>query len=166
MAEGRHAYMDERPRADCRGEQERVMRPLTREQAMRLLRSVPMGRVAFTYHAMPAIRPVNHMIDDAGRIVIRSHEGAAIVSTADVRRGAVVTYEADRIDTDARAGWTVVVTGLARIVDDPCRAAACREALHPWVTGQMDYIISIEPAIITAFELARGRNGEPARLPV
>jgi nitroimidazol reductase NimA-like FMN-containing flavoprotein (pyridoxamine 5'-phosphate oxidase superfamily) len=157
--------MDERPRANSGGDQERVMRPLTREQAIRLLRSVPMGRVAFTYHAMPAIRPVNHMVDDAGRIVIRSHEGSAIVSTADARRGAVVTYEADLIDTGARAGWTVVVTGLARIVDDPCRAAACREALHPWVTGEMDYIISIEPAIVTAFELVRGRNGAPARLP-
>jgi nitroimidazol reductase NimA-like FMN-containing flavoprotein (pyridoxamine 5'-phosphate oxidase superfamily) len=157
--------MDERPRANCGGEQERVLRPLTREQAMRLLRSVPIGRVAFTHHAMPAIRPVNHMVDDAGRIILRSHEGAAIVSTADALRGAVVTYEADLIDTGARAGWTVVVTGLARIVDDPCRAAAYREALHPWVTGQMDYIITIEPAIVTAFELVRGRNGTPARLP-
>lgn len=157
--------MEERPRANNGGDQERIMRPLTREQAIRLLRSVPMGRVAFTYRAMPAIRPVNHMVDDAGRIIIRSHEGSAIVSTADARRGAVVTYEADQIDTCARAGWTVVVTGLARIVDDPGRAAAYREALHPWVTGQMDYIISIEPAIITAFELVRGRSGAPARLP-
>ena len=157
--------MDERRRADCGDEQERIMRPLTREQAIRLLRSVPMGRVAFTYHAMPAIRPVNHMIDDAGRIVIRSHEGAAIVSMTDARRGTVVTYEADRIDSDARAGWSVVVIGLAWIVDDPGLAAAYREALHPWVTGQLDYVISIEPTIVTAFELVRGRNGEPAPLP-
>ena len=70
-------------RYDTGNEQERVMRPLTREQAMRLLRSVPMGRIAFTYHAMPAIRPVNHIVDEAGRIVIRSHEGASIVTAAD-----------------------------------------------------------------------------------
>lgn len=146
-------------------ENERVMRPLPRERALRLLGAVPMGRIAFTYHAMPAIRPVNHMIDDEGRIIIRSHEGAAIVSATESARGTVVTYEADQIDTEARAGWTVVATGLARIVDDPARAAAYREALHPWVTGKLDYIISIEPTILTAFELARGRNGEPARLP-
>ena len=150
---------------DTGNEQDRVMRPLTRGQAMRLLRSVPMGRIAFTYRAMPAIRPVNHMVDEAGRIVIRSHEGASIVTAADARRGTVVSYEADQIDTEARAGWTVVVTGLARIVDEPCQAAAYRRQLHPWVTGQIDYIISIEPTIVTAFELIRGRNGAPAHLP-
>jgi nitroimidazol reductase NimA-like FMN-containing flavoprotein (pyridoxamine 5'-phosphate oxidase superfamily) len=164
MQEGRHAAMGDR-RHDTGNEQERMMRPLTREQAMRLLRSVPMGRIAFTYHAMPAIRPVNHMVDEAGRIVIRSHEGAAIVTATDAMRGTVVSYEADQIDTYARAGWTVVVTGLARIVDEPCQAADYRRHLHPWVTGQLDYIIIIEPAIVTAFELIRGRNGTPAHLP-
>src|SRR5262249_10283540 len=150
MTEGRHAAMDEGRRAGA--EQERVMRPLTREQAMLLLRSVPMGRIAFTHRAMPAIRPVNHIVDEAGRISIRSHEGAAIVTAADAARGTVVSYEADQIDTDARAGWSVVATGLARIVDDPALAAAYRRELRPWVTGTMDYIISIEPTIITAFE--------------
>jgi nitroimidazol reductase NimA-like FMN-containing flavoprotein (pyridoxamine 5'-phosphate oxidase superfamily) len=163
MQEGRHATMGDR-RYDIGNEQDRVMRPLTREQAMRLLRSVPMGRIAFTYHAMPAIRPVNHIVDEAGRIVIRSHEGAAIVTAADAKRGTVVSYEADQIDTDARAGWTVIVTGLAWIVDEPGQAAAYRRHLHPWVTGQLDYIITIEPTIITAFELIRGRNGTPAHL--
>lgn len=157
--------MDRGSSTGTRDERERVIRPLTREQAMRLLRSVPMGRIAFTYRAMPAIRPVNHMVDDAGRIIIRSHEGAAIVRTSGVTHGTVVSYEADQIDTDVRAGWTVVATGLAQIVDDPVRAAAYRQKLHPWVTGQMDYIISIEPAIVTAFELARDRNGVSVRLP-
>jgi nitroimidazol reductase NimA-like FMN-containing flavoprotein (pyridoxamine 5'-phosphate oxidase superfamily) len=157
--------MDEAKRADGAAGQERVMRPLTREQAMLLLRSVTMGRVAFTHRAMPAIRPVNHVIDEAGRIIIRSHEGAAIVTAADAVRGTVVSYEADQIDTDARAGWSVVAVGLARVVDDPGLAAAYRRELNPWVTGAMDYIISIEPTIITAFELVRGQNGAPARLP-
>lgn len=146
-------------------EYERTMRPLTRGQAMRLLRTVPMGRIAFTHRAMPAIRPVNHIVDSAGRIIIRSHEGAAIVMAAEAERGTVVSYEADQIDTEARAGWSVVATGLARIVDDPDQAARYRERLTPWVTGQMDYIIAIEPTIVTAFELTRGRNGAPARLP-
>lgn len=157
--------MDQGSRIGTGDGRERAIRPLTRGQAMRLLRSVPMGRIAFTYHAMPAIRPVNHMVDDAGRIIIRSHEGAAIVTASDATRGTVVSYEADQIDTDARAGWSVVATGLARIVDDPGRADGYRRKLHPWVTGQMDYIISIEPTIVTAFELAAGRDGAKARLP-
>lgn len=145
-------------------EGERVLRPLTRERALRLLGTVPMGRIAFTSRAMPAIRPVNHMVDDEGRIIIRSHEGGSIVTATDAERGTVVSYEADQIDSEARAGWTVIVTGLARIVDDVERADAYREELRPWVSG-MDYIISIEPTIVTAFELVRGHNGVPARLP-
>jgi hypothetical protein len=83
---------------------------------------------------------------------------------AEAERGTVVTYEADQIDTEARAGWTVVVTGLARIADDPAKAAAYRERLVPWVTGEMDYIIGIEPTIVAAFELTRGRDGAPTCL--
>jgi nitroimidazol reductase NimA-like FMN-containing flavoprotein (pyridoxamine 5'-phosphate oxidase superfamily) len=145
--------------------EERTVRPLSREQAMRLLRSVPMGRIVFTHHAMPAIRPVNHIVDQEGRIIIRSHEGAAIVTVADTSRGTVVSYEADQIDTGARAGWSVVATGLAWVVDNPKEAAAYREMLRPWVTGELDYIIRIEPTIITAFELANGHDGAPARQP-
>ncbi|MCL2584668.1 MAG: pyridoxamine 5'-phosphate oxidase family protein [Streptosporangiales bacterium] len=145
-------------------EGERVLRPLTREQALRLLGTVPMGRIAFTSRAMPAIRPVNHMVDDEGRIIIRSHEGGSIVTATDAERGTVVSYEADQIDTETRVGWTVIVTGLARVVDDPAQVEAYHEALQPWVSG-LDYIISIDPTIVTAYELVRGRNGSPARQP-
>jgi hypothetical protein len=134
-------------------QKQRVMRSLTREQALRLLRTVPIGRVAFTHHAMPAVRPVNHIIDLAGRIVIRSHEGAAIVTISDNARGTVVSYEADQIDPLARSGWSVVATGLARLVDDSGQADGYREELCPWVTGQQDYIICIEPTIVTGYEL-------------
>lgn len=146
-------------------EGDRVLRPLTREQALRLLGTVPMGRIAFTSRAMPAIRPVNHMVDDEGRLIIRSHEGGSIVTATDVERGTVVSYEADQIDTESRVGWTVIVTGLARIVDDPAQIDAYRQSLQPWVSG-LDYIISIDPAIVTAYELVSGCNGSPARLPV
>lgn len=145
-------------------EGERVVRPLTREQGLHLLGTVPMGRVAFTSRAMPAIRPVNHMVDDDGRIIIRSHEGGTIVTATDAERGTVVSFEADHIDAENRAGWTVIVTGLAKIIDDPEQAAAYREALRPWVTG-MDYILGIDPTIVTAYELTCGRDDSPARLP-
>jgi hypothetical protein len=135
-------------------ERPRVMRPLTRLQAMAKLRTVPMGRIAFTHRAMPAIRPVNHVIDPAGRIIIRSHEGAAIVTVTDSSHGTVVGYEADDIDTVARTGWSVVTTGFAHLVDDPRQASQYRAALHPWVTGEQDYIIRIEPSIMTGYELA------------
>lgn len=155
--------MVEEPRHPGReGTSDRVLRPLPRERALRLLGTVPMGRIAFTSRAMPAIRPVNHIVDD-GRIIIRSQAGGSIVTATDAERGSVVSYEADNLDNENRTGWTVMVTGLARIVDDPVQADAYREELPTWVEG-MDYILSIDPTIVTAYELVGGRDGSPARL--
>jgi hypothetical protein len=77
---------------------------------------------------LPAIRPVNHVLLD-GRIIICSHEGAAIVGVTGAPGGTVVAYEADDINPVERTGWSVVVTGLARIVDDPGEAARCTAVL-------------------------------------
>jgi hypothetical protein len=82
---------------------QRRLTELNRGQALRLLGSVTLGRIVFTMHAMPAIRPVSHVLD-AGHIIIRSHSGAAVVTEADTSRGVVVAYEADNIDLDTHQG--------------------------------------------------------------
>jgi Pyridoxamine 5'-phosphate oxidase len=71
--------------------------------------------------------------------------------------GAVVAYEADDINPAERTGWSVVVTGLAKIVDDPEEAARCKAALRPWLGGDMGCVIQIEPEIVTGFDLSPGR---------
>ena len=76
---------------------------LTVAESWQLLGSVSLGRVVFTLHAMPAIRPVNHLIDDE-TIIVRSHLGAAIVARAAADDGAVVCYEADELDPVRRTG--------------------------------------------------------------
>ncbi len=63
-------------------EGDRQMRPMTRQQALGKLASTGYGRVMFTQHAMPAIRPVNHLLHD-GHIIIRCHDDSAITARAD-----------------------------------------------------------------------------------
>jgi nitroimidazol reductase NimA-like FMN-containing flavoprotein (pyridoxamine 5'-phosphate oxidase superfamily) len=117
-----------------------------------LLRGTSLGRVVFTMHALPAIRPVNHLVD--GRtIVIRSHLGSAITGHAS-RSGAVVCYEADDIDPVRHTGWSVIVTGTARLVTGPEAVSRYRQALEPWVTRPMDQVIAITPEMITGIRLA------------
>lgn len=128
------------------------MRELTPLESMQRLGSVSIGRVVFTRRALPAIRPVNHIVD-GGQVIIRSHEGSAIVTATSGGRGTVVAYEADQIDPHSRTGWSVVVTGLARVVDEPERAARYRDALRPWLAGEMDNVISIDAQVVTGFEL-------------
>lgn len=132
----------------------RTLRELGREESLRLLGGVSLGRVVFTHRALPAIRPVNHLLDD-GRVIIRSHTGAAIVTAAE--QGVVVAYEADSIDPDEHVGWSVVVTGVARLVRDPAAAARYERRLRPWVEQQMDQVIAITPEIITGFTLSVAR---------
>lgn len=52
-----------------------------------------------------------------------------------------------------RTGWSVSVTGLARRIDDPVRAAHYKQLLHPWVAGNMSEVISIDAEIVNGFEL-------------
>ncbi len=133
----------------------RSLRELSRQECLRLLGGVPMGRIVFTHKALPAIRPVNHIVD-SGDIVIRSHRAAAITAVA-TRSGVVVAYEADMIDPVDQLGWSVIVTGRAYMVEDPADVARFLDLIHPWVNGDMDQVIRISPEIITGFELADGR---------
>jgi nitroimidazol reductase NimA-like FMN-containing flavoprotein (pyridoxamine 5'-phosphate oxidase superfamily) len=136
-----------------RGEQVFAPRQAVRldtEESLRLLGSVRVGRVVFSYEAMPAIRPVNHLVDD-GKVIIRVHDGAAIIPAA--LRQAVVAYEADDLDPDRRVGWSVIVTGMARFVTSAERIQAYGRRLRPWVDDAMDHVIEISPGQVTGMQL-------------
>jgi hypothetical protein len=135
------------------------MAELTRQECVDLLASVPLGRVVFTLRALPAVRPVNHIVDD-GDIVFRSHTGAGIASAAGKRGEVVVAYEADMIDVEARTGWSVVVTGVARLVHDPTEIARLEQILRPWVDQPMDCVIRIHPELVTGYRIL------PAHAPI
>jgi len=124
---------------------------LTDDESWELLSRVQLGRVVFTVQAMPAIRPVNHLVDNRA-IIIRSHPGAAIVAHASTD-GAVVCYEADNLDPYRHTGWSVIVTGTARLVSDGAAVARYARLLEPWADGQMDHVIRITPEIITGVRL-------------
>ncbi|MEO6086859.1 MAG: pyridoxamine 5'-phosphate oxidase family protein [Umezawaea sp.] len=121
---------------------------LSEAKSLSLLSSVPFGRVGFSRDALPAIRPVNHVVD-RGSIIIRTHLGAAVLSAV----GMVVAYEADSIDPVTRTGWSVIVVGVAKRVFDIDEAARFECVLKPWVRETMDHVIRIVPEVVTGFEL-------------
>ena len=125
---------------------------LSQAEAMRLLASVDYGRVLFTLKALPAIRPVNHLVDE-GRIIIRTRLTTAIstvVRSADP--GVVVAYEADDFDSQRQSGWSVVATGWAHRVSDPGEVSRYEQLLHPWV-NYADTVLAIDPGIVTGFHI-------------
>ncbi|WP_431955855.1 pyridoxamine 5'-phosphate oxidase family protein [Nocardia lijiangensis] len=121
---------------------------LAREQALALLAQAPFGRVVYTRDALPAIRPVNHLLDD-GLIIVRTRLASQFSAAVQSRSGVVVAYEADDIDIDRRTGWSVVVTGIARPVTDLARIARYEQLLRPWIGSPMDGVIEIEPTIVS-----------------
>jgi len=125
---------------------------LDRAAAMRLLASVDYGRVVFNMQALPAIRPVNHLVDD-GVIVIRTRLSSAISSAIQSAERLVVAYEADSFDSRTRTGWSVVVTGHAETLIDPDTVAHYERLLRPWV-NHADTVVAIEPEIVTGLRIA------------
>ncbi|CCK32484.1 hypothetical protein BN159_8106 [Streptomyces davaonensis JCM 4913] len=124
-------------------------------EALRLLGTVSFGRIVFTQHALPTIRPVNHVLD-GGDIVIRTHDGAALTSRTrqSGSPGVVVAYEADVIDPVTHLGWSVVVTGYAHLVTDADELARYATMLHPWSQQTMNYAVRIRPDLVTGVRLA------------
>jgi len=130
----------------------RDLTELTDTESLALLGSVSLGRIVFTTRALPTVRPVGHILDD-GQIVIRSHLGAAIISQTDAKSGSVVAYEADDLDPVRRLGWSVSITGTARILRDTDQVERYRRRLSPWVSDTTDHIIAIHPELIDGFRL-------------
>lgn len=135
----------------------RRLEELTPRESMRLLASVSIGRIVFTARALPAIRPVNHLVD-GDYIIIRTDLSARIISELQPEAGSVVAYEADAIDPAERLGWSVIVVGVARRVTDLEKAAAYRRALQPWVAGVMDQVIAIHTDVVTGSRLVAERT--------
>lgn len=132
-------------------DEHRSLQQLSRSKALELLGSVPIGRLVFTHQALPAIRPVNHLVEGES-IIVRATSGAAITAAAK-RDGTVVAYEADCIDPDSQLGWSVIVVGTARLMTDESAAARYRTRLRPWVSGPADDVITISADMITGYRM-------------
>jgi hypothetical protein len=137
-------------------DQHMKLQQLSRTSALELLGSVNLGRLVFTHQALPAVRPVNHLVE-CESIIVRATAGAAIISAAN-RHGVVVAYEADSIDPDSHVGWSVIVVGTARVLTDDAAAARYRARLKPWVAGPVDDVITISTDLVTGYELVPGET--------
>jgi len=118
---------------------------LSPDECMRLMGSVAVGRIVYTRQALPAVALVNFALVD-GDIVIRTSAGGNLAAAT---RGAVVAFEADTVDIDGHAGWSVTIVGQARAVTDG-EEIGCLERAAPmaWVPRSGGHFIRISPAIM------------------
>ncbi|WP_315986662.1 pyridoxamine 5'-phosphate oxidase family protein [Streptomyces sp. STR69] len=119
---------------------------MSHDEALKLLGSVRLGRVAFTDRALPAIRPVSHVMDE-GDFIVRTQGGSALSNRAPASE--VAAYEADEIDPTTRTGWSVVVTGTATRVADAGDLARYERLPTPWIDTETGQVVRIRPEIVS-----------------
>jgi uncharacterized protein len=102
------------------------------EVCLRLLASVPVGRVGFFADGEVVMLPVNHLLDGQDP-VFRTARGSKL-SAAEGQ--SLVAFEADDYDERTRSGWSVLVTGRAEVVYDEAEVQRLsRRGLHPWASA-------------------------------
>lgn len=100
------------------------------------------GRIGFVADGVVQILPVNFMVQ-SGSVYFRTTAYGAVARHVD---GQAVSFEVDEIDREHQGGWSVLVTGHARRVDDSETLAALWTPTrpHPWAEGVRTLWIEID----------------------
>jgi len=129
--------------------EERSLEKLSKSDAVALLSTLSVGRVVFTVGALPAIVPVAFAVHDDA-VVMRTSLGSRLARAAP---GGVLAFEVDEVDPTTRTGWSVVVTGVARVVADHAGRAAIDGIVETFAPGQTDVCIRLPLTVVTGRRL-------------
>jgi uncharacterized protein len=125
---------------------------LDTDECLRLMASVPIGRLVFSEGGLPAVHPVSFALD--GDSVVFCTAGGRKREAAE--RGDVVGFQVDEFDTGRHLGWSVTAVGHSVLITDPEELARVRRLpLRPWAS-------SSEPSYVRVWiEAVRGRRIVP-----
>ena len=133
-----------------------ALEPLTRYESLRLLATVPIGRIIFTRRALPAVKLIHFALDN-GDIVIRADPGDMLA--ADIG-DTVVAFEADSLDVTHQAGWSVTIIGRSHVVTDPAEIDRLEKiGLRSWGAGEAAYFIRISAELLNGRRLRAHGEG-------
>lgn len=128
-----------------------VLKVLDQQECLRLLGSVPVGRLVFTEAGLPAVRLVNFFID-GDTLVFLTTAGDKLRAA---QRGDIVAFEADEVDTDHHHGWTVTAIGHLSVVPAEDHAEVHRRLpLHSWASPTHAHLIRLGLEQLTGRRLA------------
>ena len=129
-------------------------RPVTilpESECWQLLSRVSLGRLVTSADGIPAIFPVNFVVQRR-TVLFRTAEGAKLVGTAINDH---VLFEAD--DHGVTEGWSVIVKGTGRILrtHDEIDEAE-RAQLLPWTATAKQHFVRVRPLSVTGRRFAFG----------
>jgi hypothetical protein len=132
---------------------------LAAPECLRLLALVAkedhIGRLAVTEGPSPLVVPLNFTYHDKG-VFLRIGPGRLL----ELASGSMVSYEVDRVELDQGHAWSILIRGLASVVQSDTRPGAA-DLPQPLVPNSGDVILVIRPDVVTGrrFPLV-ARNGE------
>ncbi|MBO0774261.1 MAG: pyridoxamine 5'-phosphate oxidase family protein [Actinobacteria bacterium] len=123
-----------------------VLDSLTAAECRSFLGSGGVGRFLFSEPRGPVAAPVNfRMLGDD--IVFRTDPGTSLAEGAAQER---VSFEVDHLDEALGEGWSVMVSGHARVLSDPGELAEAQAlGVAPWAGGNRDVYIRLTPVVMT-----------------
>ena len=106
------------------------------DECLRLLASVPVGRVGFVADGEVVVLPVNHIVDGQD-VIFRTAYGSKAAAAEGQDRAA---FEADHYNEQTRSGWSVLFNGRAEVVESEAdiqrlSLSLSRLGVFPWVTA-------------------------------
>jgi nitroimidazol reductase NimA-like FMN-containing flavoprotein (pyridoxamine 5'-phosphate oxidase superfamily) len=125
------------------------MQYLGDRECLRLLNSAQIGRVAYNDDEGPVVLPVNHRMDGS-YILFRTSPMTALGRHLS---NAPVSFQVDEFDDFNRAGWSVLVRGVAEYVGPEDLPKYASDLPEPWPTGDRAVYVRITPRAITGRRL-------------
>lgn len=126
---------------------------LSRQECLRLLSTVSVGRVGVTSDALPSVLPVNFRLAD-GHVLFRTGKGTKLAAAT---RNAVVAFEVDDFDPVAHTGWSVMVTGVARELEETDDLLSQHGGRIPrWAPVAEDHIVAMSIELISGRRIVPG----------
>jgi uncharacterized protein len=121
---------------------------LDRDECLKLLTTVPVGRIGVSIGALPAVLPVNFKLVGTN-IVIRTVPGTKLDAAT---THAVVAFEVDSFAPDGSWGWSVLVQGVSSEVSDPAQLAALSAStVRAWAfdDGEAERFVRIDTSFVS-----------------
>jgi len=127
------------------------LQELSEGECRELLGSASVGRIAFVDDTGPTVLPVNFVMSGNG-LIFRTSPRTELARYIDGRR---VAFEGDDFDEFHQSGWSVLVRGVARFVEEPGELPA-DERPTPWAEGIRSLFVRIETDTVTGRRLLGG----------
>lgn len=129
----------------------RRLEPLEADECWQLLRSDSVGRLVYTFQALPAVVPVNYVVLGES-ILVRTSAQSRIGQLPD---GTVVAFEVDSVDRRTRTGWSVVLVGSTTALQETPEGMGVSLDLPgvPWVTVEDGVTLRISAGFVTGRHL-------------